>query len=371
MSALEQSAPTAVEQGASVADQLCERLFGASMGLVDILSIYLGDRLSLYEALDAAKEATSGQLASRTGFNERYLREWLAHQASTGILAATNSSGDDAARRYTLNPEYRPLFLEKDDPVYIVGLVRTMISVGRKIDDVERVMKAGGGIPYSEYGPDMIEGQELTTRAGFASFLTSSWLPQVPEIYERLTSGRPLRVADVACGGAWSSIALARAFTNITIEATDSDPASVANARRNVSASGLEGRIEVRLGDGADLTGPFDIVTVFEAVHDMSQPITVLRAIRSALAPDGIVLVVDENVDDEFTAPAQNPMETFFYGAGLLICLPAGMADEPSSATGAVMRPATLRKYANEAGFERFSVAPVDYPMWKFYVIAG
>jgi 2-polyprenyl-3-methyl-5-hydroxy-6-metoxy-1,4-benzoquinol methylase len=360
---------TPTDTGPSPADQLCERLFGASMGMVDVMSVYLGDRLGLYAALEAAGEANSGKLAVSTGFNERYLREWLAHQAATGILVSTTSSKDDSARSYKLNPYYHPVVLEKDDPVYMVGLIRTLVSLGRKIDDVAAVMQNGGGIPYADYGPDMIEGQELTTRPGFSASLTSAWLPAIPEVHNLLMSGKSLRLADVACGGAWSSIALARAYPNVTIEAVDSDPTSVANARQNVAEAGLEGRIEVRLGDGADLVGPFDIVTIFEAVHDMSQPVSVLRGVRSALAPGGLVLIADENVGDEFVAPAENPFETFFYGAGLFICLPSGMADEPSVATGAVLRPAALQKYTAEAGFTRFSAAEVDYPFWRFYVI--
>lgn len=358
----------AEEGGPSPADQLCERLFGAGMGMADILSVYLGDRLGLYGALRELGTANSAQLAARASISERYAREWLAHQASTGLLEVAEASDDDAARSYRIPEAYVPVFLEKDDLVHIVPLARTMVSAVRVIDAILEAFRTGGGVPWAAYGSDGIEGQEGFNRAAFANLLGSQWLPSIPELHAKLEAPGT-RVVDVACGAARSSIAIARAYPSVTVDAVDSDPTSIDIARRNVREAGLADRVKARLADGATVGGPYAVATIFEAVHDMSNPVDVLRAVHGSLKPGGILLVVDENVGERFTAPADNPLESFFYAASLLVCLPAGMADQPSAATGTVMRPSTLESYAKEAGFARIEVVPVDYPMFKFYLL--
>jgi 2-polyprenyl-3-methyl-5-hydroxy-6-metoxy-1,4-benzoquinol methylase len=184
-------------------------------------------------------------------------------------------------------------------------------------------------------------------RAAFANLLGSQWFVH-PRIAHKLQEPGA-RLADIACGAARSSIAIARAYPLVTIDAVDNDPMSIDVARRNVREAGLEDRIEVKLADGESVGGPFDVATIFEAVHDLANPVGVLKAIHRSEA-GRILLVVDENVADDFVAPAEN-LESFFYAASLLVCLPTAMADKPSAATGTVMRPATLGAYAREAGF--------------------
>jgi 2-polyprenyl-3-methyl-5-hydroxy-6-metoxy-1,4-benzoquinol methylase len=162
---------------------------------------------------------------------------------------------------------------------------------------------------------------------------------------------------------------MARAYPSLQVTAVDNDPASIDRARASVREAGIEDRVDVRLADGAAVTGQFDAATIFEALHDMSNPVGVLRAAHRALAPDGVLLVVDENVSDRFTAPAENPLESFYYGASMFICLPAGLAEQPSVGTGTVMRPATLERFAREAGFASVETCAVDYPMFRFYLL--
>jgi 2-polyprenyl-3-methyl-5-hydroxy-6-metoxy-1,4-benzoquinol methylase len=368
VTATESTVSDVAQEGPSLADQMCERLVGAGMAMGDLVSVYLGDRLGLYAGLRELGEATPGALAERGGVAERYAREWLAQQAATGIVEATSETVSDKDRTYRLTPAYVPLFLDPDDPVYVIGLVRAMFGIARRLDAVAEAFRSGEGVPYASYGPDVLEGQEGMTRPVFSTFLGSSWLPAIPAIHEKL-SAPGARLADVACGGGWSSIAIARAYPGVTIEAVDTDPYSVERARANVRAAGLGDRIAVRLADGADLVGPFDVVTVFEAIHDMSRPVDVLRSIHSALKVDGLALIVDENVGDTFSAPAAAPFDAFFYAASLALCLPTSLAEQPSAATGAVMRPATLERYAREAGFKAVETQAIDYPFWRFYVL--
>ncbi|MET1008718.1 MAG: methyltransferase domain-containing protein, partial [Gaiellaceae bacterium] len=180
------------------------------------------------------------------------------------------------------------------------------------------------------------------------------------------------RVADIACGAGWSSIAIARAYPNVAVDGYDLDEASVALARENVAVTEVADRVSIRLRDAGDpeLAGSYQLVTVFEAIHDMSQPVDVLRSLRGLAAEDGAVVVMDERVADTFTAPGDE-IERLMYTYSVLCCLPVGLADTPSAATGTVMRTDTLRRYAAEAGFAEVEVLPIEHDVFRFYRLHG
>jgi ubiquinone/menaquinone biosynthesis C-methylase UbiE len=192
----------------------------------------------------------------------------------------------------------------------------------------------------------------------------------VPGLVERLH--RPgARALDVGCGTGWSTVALARTFPDLEVTGLDLDPASVEDARRHAAAEGLGARVRFQTGDAAtvspsDFEGRFDLVSIFEAVHDMAHPVDALRALRGILAADGYVVVADERVADTFTAPGDFN-ERFMYAWSVLHCLPATMAEHPSQATGTVMRAGTMAAYATAAGYRACEVLPVDNPFWRFY----
>jgi ubiquinone/menaquinone biosynthesis C-methylase UbiE len=198
----------------------------------------------------------------------------------------------------------------------------------------------------------------------------ATWVAAVPGLVERLH--RPgARALDVGCGTGWSTVALARTFPTLDITGLDLDSASVADARRHAAANGLGDRVRFEVGDAAridtgDLGGPVDVVCIFEALHDMGHPVDALRALRGVLAPDGYVVVADERVADDFTAPGDFN-ERFMYAWSVLHCLPATMAENPSQATGTVMRASTVKSYAAAAGYQRCEVLDVDNPFWRFY----
>jgi ubiquinone/menaquinone biosynthesis C-methylase UbiE len=181
----------------------------------------------------------------------------------------------------------------------------------------------------------------------------------------RLRSGA--RLADIGCGEGWSSVGLALAYGDLEVVGIDLDAPSVAAARRHATVLGVEDRVRFVASDAAAVrdTG-FDVVTAFECVHDMADPVAVLAAARSLVAPDGWVVVADERVAEEFTAPA-GPMDRWFYGFSLTVCLPDGLSHEPSVGTGTVMRPATLERYARAAGFSGVQVLPVEHDLFRFY----
>lgn len=356
----------------SPAEQLAGRLFGAAAAFGDLGAVYLGERLGLYAALDALGSASAAAVAERSGTSARYCREWLEQQASTGMIDLAQASDDPEERRYRLPAETREVFLDPLSLNYFAPLARMLFGCGRRIDDLLAAFRSGNGVRWEAFGPDMIESQAAANRPAFTHLLAQQWLPALPAVHARLQASPPARVADVACGAGWSSVAIASAYPGVTVDAFDVDEASVGLVRENAAAAGVADRVRGHHVDGAGISGgPYDLVTIFEALHDLARPVEVLARARQLLAPGGTVLVVDERVDDEFRAPAENPMEPFLYAASLFVCLPTAMAEPDSAGTGTVMRLPLLERYAKQAGFGGVRDVGLDHPMFRFYVLEG
>jgi SAM-dependent methyltransferase len=339
-------------------DALVERLFNATLGAFDLFAVYLGDRLGLYRALASRGPMTCEELAAACGIDERYAREWLEQQAVTGVLEVSDG-------RFSLPAGHDEALIDEASLAFAAPFARFAAAVARPLPALVEAFRGGGGIPYADYGEDLCEAQASFTRPLFEQLLGSEWLPSVLDVDARLLSSPPARVADLACGAGLSSIAIARAYPRVLVDGVDLDPASIALARQNLAGSGVEDRVAFMLGDAATsrLSGRYDLVTVFEALHDMSDPVSVLAAARGLLAPGGCVIVADERVADSFSAPGDD-VERLYYGFSVLHCLPVGM---PGAGTGAVMRVDTVRSYAREAGFAEVEVLPIDNDFWRFY----
>jgi 2-polyprenyl-3-methyl-5-hydroxy-6-metoxy-1,4-benzoquinol methylase len=349
-------------------EALAERVFGSAIGFMEILSIYVGDRLGFYRALADDGGATASQLADATGTNERYMREWLEQQAVAGILEVEDKWAEPEARRYRLPEGHDEALLERDSLYYVAPFAQIMVGMTRPLAAVLEAHRTGGGVPYHEYGKDMREGIAYANRPMFVNLMGSEWLPAVPDIHERLQADPPARVADVGCGTGWSSISIARAYPEVRVDGFDLDEDSIAEAKANAEAEGLTDRVSFQVRDAADpvLSGRYDVAIAVECIHDMSRPVEALRAMRSIAGEDGAVLVVDERVGEDFTAPSDE-IERLMYGFSIVHCLPVGMAEQPSAGTGTVMRPATLRRYATEAGFSGVEILPIENDLWRFY----
>ncbi len=358
----------AADAAAERRDALVGRLFEATLGMMDLVTVYLGDRLGLYRALAGRGPITAGELAARTGTAERYAREWLEQQAVGGILDVDDPGGPPSDRRYSLPPGHVEALLDEDSLSYITPLARQMIGAVTPLPALLAAFRGGGGVPYEDYGADMREGIAAANRVLFLNQLGQEWLPAMPDVHARLQASPPARVADVACGTGWSSIALARAYPKVRVDGLDLDEASIATARANAAREGLAGRVRFSVQDAAHpaLAGRYDLVTAFECVHDMAHPVEALRAMRGLLAPGGAVLIADERVAEVFTAPGDE-IERLMYGFSVLHCLPVGMAAQPSAGTGTAMRPATLRDYATRAGFRDLAILPIAHDLWRFY----
>jgi SAM-dependent methyltransferase len=348
-------------------DALVERLFGAALNTLEMASVHIGGRLGLYRSLANEGEATPTQLAARTGTDERYAREWLEQQAVAGFLSVDDPGSGPGERRYRLPEAHRPVFADDEDLNYLTPLATLAIGVLRPIDALLEAYRSGGGVPYKAYGAHTREGIGAINRPQFVNLL-GEWLASIPEIDSRLCAEPPAQVADLACGTAWSSIAIARAYPHVTVDAIDLDAESIEVARRNVAAAGLDDRVKPAVHDASDpeLSGRYDLVTIFEALHDMNHPVEALRTVRNMLADGGSVLVADERVAERFNAPGDE-IERFNYGWSVLHCLAVGNLDHDSAATGTVMRPDTVRAYAADAGFARVDVLAIEHDFWRFY----
>ena len=337
------------------AEALVARLFEASLGMMDVMSVYVGDRLGLYRALRDHGPSTATELAARAGIDERYAREWLEQQAVTDLLDVDDVSAPADRRRYRLPEAYAVPLLDLDSPLSIAPLARSAIATAKVMPELLEAYRTGGGVAWSAFGPDMIEAQGDFNRPWLRGTFATENLPAIPAIHARLTSDPPARVADVACGVGWASIAIATAYPSVLVDGFDLDPGSIELARANAELAGVADRVTFAVRDAADpaAAGQYDLVVVIEAIHDLTRPVEVLAAIRGMLRPGGSVLIADERTEDAFTAPG-SARERLHYDFSLFTCLPAAMTERPTAATGTVMRPHTLRGYAEAAGFGGF-----------------
>jgi SAM-dependent methyltransferase len=353
---------------ANRAEALVESLFNASIATMEVFAVYLGDRLGYYQALADQGEATSIELATRTRTNERYTREWLEQQATAEILDVVDT-GDPFTRRYSLPQGSDEVLTGRDSLSYMAPLVRLTVGCVSVMPALMAAFRKGGGVPYPDYGVDTREGIADMNRVMFINQLASEWLPALPDIHQRLLdSSNPARVADIGCGTGWSSIAIAQAYPGARVDGFDLDKASIGAATSTAASLGLADRVtfEVRDAGDPDLAGSYDFACAFECIHDMANPVATLAAMRRLVGAGGTVLIADERVADTFGAFGDE-IERLMYGFSILHCLPVGMADEPSVATGTVMRSDTFRSYAEQAGFQRVEVLPIDNMFWRFY----
>ena len=346
-------------------DALVERLNQSAMLSLELLHLYLGDRLGLYEALAEKGAMTPSMLAAAAGINERYAREWLEQQAVAGIL---NVESGGSERTYRLPAGHVEVLVDRNSLNYLLPLGKGVVSIAGVMPQLLDAFRTGGGVPYEAYGPDMRESISALNRPAFVRLLGTDWFPAIPELHHRLLSDPPARVADVGCGSGWSSIAIALGYPRVDVHGIDLDAASIDDARSHARDSGAADRVKFEVRDAADpsLAGQFDLVTAFETIHDMSHPVQALSAMRQLARPGAYVVVMDEKVPDEFTAPGDD-LARFHYGWSAVHCLAAAMGYPDSAATGTIMRPDRLRTYARAAGFSDIEILPIKHDSWRFY----
>ncbi|SDY10386.1 Methyltransferase domain-containing protein [Modestobacter sp. DSM 44400] len=345
---------------------LPDRLLAALLGAQEVAAVALGARLGWYGCLAEAGPATAAELAGRSGTDARYAREWLEHQAVSGYLAVDDVSAAPDDRRYHLPAAHRGVLVDELDPAHMTPLATLTATLVGAVPELTEVYRGRRTLSWADLGDDVREAQAAANRPLFLGALVDELLPAVPGLDAALTAGG--RVADVGCGYGWSSIGIARRWPAARVDGFDVDGPSVERARAHAADAGVAQRVTVSTDDVRRLgrDGEYDLVTAFECVHDLADPVAVLAAMRRLSRPGGVVLVLDEAVAEEFTVPGSD-IDRLMYGYSVLCCLPDGRSSEPSAATGTVLRPATLRAYARQAGFADVEVVPVDAGFFRLY----
>lgn len=376
------------ERAAEQVGALAEQIVGMLGAATELLTIELGRRFGLYRTLHEAGPMTATAFADATGVAPRYAREWLEQQAAAGYLAVvTPKLGYQ--RRFMLPDLHVPVLLDETHPAHVAPAASLFAGVALTFPELVADYRQGRGVAFDEYGAELRGGLGSLNRPGFTHELRG-WVDTLPDRAAALDAGGA--VLDAGCGVGWSTIALATAFPNARVVGLDLDEASIIEARRNALDAGVADRVSfvhgnagdaaaVRataavagtgIADGTDGTAAgasgFDLVTVFEALHDMGRPVDALAGFRALLRPGGELLVADERVADAFHAGAE-PVERMLYAMSVLHCLPATTAESGAVANGTVLRAPTLRRWAGQAGFGRVDVLDIENPFWRFYRI--
>lgn len=346
-------------------DEFADRVFGSILGTLDTWAIYVGDKFGSYKALAANGPMTQSQLSDRTGMSARYLREWLEHQVTAGVLDVDDPSLAPEDRTYSISPGQAEVLTDDDSLAFLAPFVRLVVAGGTQMPNLLDAYRTGGGVSWAQFGPDMRTGQADMNRPWFVNELGTSWFPSLPHVHKRLSG--PARVADFGCGEGWSTIAIAKAYPEVTVDGYDVDAPSIEAARKHADAAGVADRVTFHNVDAAaGVQGSYDVVTGFEFIHDLADPVNVLATMKEASKEDGYVLVMDEAVADAF-GESSDEVERLMYGFSLFVCLPDGMSHQASAGTGTVMRPSTLQSYARTAGFSDIEVLPIENDLWRFY----
>jgi 2-polyprenyl-3-methyl-5-hydroxy-6-metoxy-1,4-benzoquinol methylase len=308
----------------------------------------LGERLGLYRALAAAGPSTSAELAEKAGVNERNVREWLAAQAASGYV-----DYDGAGGRFELNEEQRAVLANEDSPAFMAGGFELVAAMFLDEAKVAEAFRSGGGLGWHERCDCLFRGTERFFRPGRTASLLGVWLPALEGVEAKLEAGA--RVADVGCGHGAAIILMAEAFPNSHFVGFDYHGPSVEQARAAAKAAGVEDRVTFERAAAKDFgaDAEFDLITMFDALHDMGDPVGAARHMRSRLAVDGSCMLVEPNAADDLTENLKNPFSRMIYSASTMICTPVSMSQEVGLALGAAAGPARLTEVANMAGFTR------------------
>ncbi len=353
--------------GPAPAEELVGRLLEASVGAMDIVAVYLGEQLGDYRVLHESGPANSTELAGRTGTAERYAREWLEQQATTGILAVEDVSAGALERRYVLPTGYDEVLANPRSELFVAPLGRFLVGAAAQGPALVEAYCSGGGVSWAQFGDLARTAQADFNRPFFEHSLVSGYLSQIADLDAALRVPGA-RVAEIGSGGGWASIAIAQGYPSCRVDGYDIDGPSVELARANLEASSVADRVRFHERDAAtvDAGAGYDLVCAFECIHDMPDPVAVLRAMRALAKPGGTVVVMDERVGESF-GNVGDLIERLFYGFSISVCLPDGLSHQPSVGTGTVMRPSTLQAYVEAAGFAGFEVLPLEHDLFRFY----
>jgi SAM-dependent methyltransferase len=328
-------------------EQFVFTVVGEIGATLNTAQVVMGERLGLYRAMAGAGWLTPDDLARRTGVHERYVREWLNAQASGAYVEYEPADGT-----YRLPPEQAAVLADAESPAYLAGFFQIALGTVLDTHKVVDTARSGKGFGWHEHGHDVFEGCELFFRTGYRANLVSSWLPALDGVVRKLEAGA--RVADIGCGHGASTILMAQAYPNSTFVGTDYHEGSISTARQRAAEAGVSDRVRFETSLAAASPGEqFDLVTTFDCLHDMGDPVSAARHIHEILAPEGTWLIVEPMAGDR-VEDNLNPVGRAYYGFSTLLCTPASLSQQPGLALGAQAGQQRIADVVTSAGFTRF-----------------
>ena len=327
--------------------QLIGKMLGDLGGAFSVPTVRIGLRLGLFGSLHADGPATAAELADRLGLSRRYVREWALAQASNGY-----ATFEPATERFSLSPEQSMVFAVEDSPVYLAGafdLAAAMIEAEPK---VEEGFRTGKGVAWGDSAGCLFCAVGAFFRPGYANAIVQSWLPALDGMTSRLTDGA--KVADIGCGVGYSTLIMAEAYPNSTFVGYDFHAPSIEQANAHAIAHGLAGRVRFEACAAKDIPDHgFDLVTMFDCLHDMGDPRGCAAHVLSLLSDDGAWMIVEPIAADDPAGALASPVTRLFYNASTMICVPTSLAQEVGEALGAQAGEARLSEMLAGAGFGR------------------
>jgi SAM-dependent methyltransferase len=310
-------------------------------------TVVVGDKLGLYRALAEIGPTDAEGLAEATSCDRRLVQEWLDAQFVAGYCEHSSETGT-----YWLSPEQAAVLADPGSPAFLVGAMTIAASTAKDEEKVQEAFRTGEGLGWHAHHHDLFHGTERLFKPGYVTNLVSRWIPALDGVDERLRAGGS--VADLGCGHGSSTILLAQAYPNCTIAGFDYHQASIDIARKRAAEAGVADRVRFEVASAQDFPGDgYDLVCIFDALHDMGDPAAAARHIRGALDAEGTWLLVEpmagERLEDNV-----NPVGRIFYAASTFICTPAAQAQSGGYALGAQVPEATLADLVSHAGFGRF-----------------
>ena len=343
-------------------DQFVGKVLGDTSAMLVTLLAAIGDRLGLFKELAASGPATSADLASRTGTNERYVREWLGGMATAGYITY-----DSATQRFNLPPEHMPALAHEGGPFFFGGVHEMLPALAGVLDQVIESFRRGGGVPQSAYDVHFWDGGERFTMGWFENLLTQQWIPAMPDVQAKLERGT--LVADVGCGRGRALIKMAQVFPKSRYVGYDVFQPSVDRATANAKAAGVANQVSFhQLDASAGLPEQYDVITTFDVVHDAADPRGLLRSIRAALRPDGIYVCLDINCSERLEENA-GPLGAMFHGFSVLYCMTTSLANGGVGLGTLGLHEPKVRELCEEAGFTAVRRVPMENPFNNLYEV--
>ena len=327
-------------------NEFMARFVGDIGAVMHAATVAVGDQLGLYKAL-AEGPGTAEELARRTQTDARYLREWLSAQAASGYVQY-----DPARQRFSMTEEQAFALAQEGSPAFVAGAFQIAVAQFKAIPKMVQAMRTGLGLGWHEHDPSLFQGTERFFRPGYAANLVSQWIPALDGMEPLLQRGA--RVADVGCGHGASTVLLAQAYPASSFVGFDYHAPSVEHARATAQAAGLGERVRFDVASSKDFPGEgYDMVAMFDCLHDMGDPVGASAHVKRSLKPDGTWLIVEPFANDRLEDNL-NPVGRVFYSASTFICTPASRSQEVGLCLGAQAGEARMRQVVTEGGFTRF-----------------